>query len=150
MNFPDRAAIGKITRPVPPIADGLPPDFSIGKVTGPRHLPAALRYSLGGVSRLLRETAFRHELLAAVAVYATFAAVGANLSDYLIMAVMTFGLAAVEALNTAIEEIVDRISPEWSSTGLHAKDLGSFAVLCMLAANALMAGCIILKNLPLR
>ncbi|WP_424540689.1 diacylglycerol kinase [Sinorhizobium medicae] len=31
----------------------------------------------------------------------------------------------MEAVNTAIEEIIDRISPEVSDTGKHAKDLGS-------------------------
>ncbi|WP_307959591.1 diacylglycerol kinase [Sinorhizobium medicae] len=34
-------------------------------------------------------------------------------------------LIAMEAVNTAIEEIIDRISPEVSDTGKHAKDLGS-------------------------
>jgi diacylglycerol kinase (ATP) len=43
----------------------------------------------------------------------------------------------VEALNTAIEELVDRVSPEVSRTGKHAKDLGSFAVFCTLAAAGL-------------
>jgi diacylglycerol kinase (ATP) len=42
-----------------------------------------------------------------------------------------------EALNTAIEELVDRVSPELSQTGKHAKDLGSFAVFCMLVAAGL-------------
>ena len=37
-------------------------------------------------------------------------------------------LFATEALNTAIEEIVDRISPEWSLAARNAKDLGSLAV----------------------
>jgi diacylglycerol kinase (ATP) len=43
----------------------------------------------------------------------------------------------VEALNTAIEEVIDRVSPEVSQTGKHAKDLGSFAVFCTLVAAAL-------------
>ncbi|WP_050574904.1 diacylglycerol kinase [Sinorhizobium medicae] len=34
-------------------------------------------------------------------------------------------LIAMEAVNTAFEEIIDRISPEVSDTGKHAKDLGS-------------------------
>ncbi len=37
-------------------------------------------------------------------------------------------LFATEALNTAIEEVVDRISPEWSLAARNAKDLGSLAV----------------------
>lgn len=37
-------------------------------------------------------------------------------------------LFATEALNTAIEEIVDHISPKWSLAVRNAKDLGSLAV----------------------
>jgi diacylglycerol kinase (ATP) len=105
------------------------------KVTGGHHLFAAFGYSLDGVRRLLRETAFRHELLMAIGNIALFAYAGARLPDYLVMVILMLALFAFEALNTAVEEIIDRISPEWSQTGRHAKNLGSFAVLCMLAAN---------------
>jgi diacylglycerol kinase (ATP) len=44
----------------------------------------------------------------------------------------------MEAVNTAIEEIIDRISPEVSDTGKHAKDLGSLAVFCLILANSLL------------
>lgn len=123
------------------------PTRPLAKVTGPRHLVAAFRYSLGGAARLSQETAFRHELIAAIATCGAFIAVGADLRDYIMMAILFLGLIAVEALNTAIEEIIDRISPEWSSTGLHAKNLGSLAVFCLLAANGLMAALIIMSKL---
>ncbi len=116
-------------------------------MTGSRHLAAALGYSLGGAARLLGETAFRHELLAALGIFGSFALVGAGLSDYVSMAVLFLALVAAEALNTAIEEIIDHISPEWSKTGKNAKDLGSFAVFCLLAANGLMAAFVILSRL---
>ncbi|MEB2847820.1 diacylglycerol kinase [Rhizobiales bacterium RZME27] len=155
MTLHDCAPIGKVRKPVTERSDGPVPSRSaspkppigthppIGKVTGSRHLAAALCYSLGGAARLLGETAFRHELLAAVGIFAAFAFVGAGLSDYVSMAVLFLALIATEALNTAIEEIIDRISPEWSQTGRHAKDLGSFAVFCLLAANGLMAAFVI-------
>ncbi len=44
-------------------------------------------------------------------------------------------LAATEALNTAVELIVDRVSPEFSAFAGQAKDLGSFAVFCLLLVN---------------
>ncbi len=109
----------------------------VAKVTGAGHLFAALRYSIAGARRLFKETAFRHEILAAVLIFIIFAVVGAYPRDFLVMAILLFGLAAAEAFNTAIEEIIDRISPEWSSTGMHAKNVGSFAVFCLLAANGL-------------
>jgi diacylglycerol kinase (ATP) len=44
----------------------------------------------------------------------------------------------MEAVNTAIEEIIDRISLEISDTARHAKDLGSLAVFCLLSANSIL------------
>lgn len=151
MTVPDYAPIGTVGRPVTKKADELPPvsispSSPIEKVTGSRHLKAAFGYSLNGALRLLRETAFRHEIIAGVAIFAVFAAVGASFSDYVMMAVVMLGLFAAEALNTAIEEIIDRISPEWSDTGRHAKDLGSFAVFCLLVVNGLTAAFVIIPK----
>ncbi|MND52863.1 Diacylglycerol kinase [compost metagenome] len=154
MTVPDYAPIGTVGRPVTKKADELPPvsispSSPIEKVTGSRHLKAAFGYSLNGALRLLRETAFRHEIIAGVAIFAAFAAVGARLADYVMMAIVMLGLFAAEALNTAIEEIIDRISPEWSETGRHAKDLGSFAVFCLLVVNGLTAAFVIIPKLIL-
>jgi diacylglycerol kinase (ATP) len=146
MTFPDCAAVGEAMRPVTLKADGPPPAPSISKVTGSRHLLAALGYSLGGAGRLLRETAFRHELIACVVIFIAFATVGAEFGEYIAMAILLLALVAVEALNTAIEEIIDRISPEWSNTGMHAKNLGSFAVFCMLSANGLLAAFVVMSH----
>lgn len=152
MTVPDYAPIGTVARPVTKKAEEPPqvsisPSSPIEKVTGSRHLKAAFGYSLNGALRLLRETAFRHEIIAGLSIFAAFAAVGASFSDYIMMAIVMLGLFATEALNTAIEEIIDRISPEWSNTGRHAKDLGSFAVFCMLLANGLTAAFVIIPKL---
>ncbi|AYD03569.1 diacylglycerol kinase [Neorhizobium sp. NCHU2750] len=147
MTIPDCAAIGKVRRAVAETEEGSSPNRPVVKVTGSRHLGAALSYSLSGALRLLRETAFRHEIIAGAAILVVFAIVGAGLSDYVMMVILMLSLVAAEALNTAIEEIIDRISPEWSSTGQHAKDLGSFAVMCLLLANGLMAGFIVISRI---
>jgi diacylglycerol kinase (ATP) len=147
MTISDCAAVGKVGRTVAEAKDGASPSRPVGKVTGSRHLGAAFGYSLGGALRLLRETAFRHEIIAGVAILGIFAIVGAGLSDYVMMLILMLGLFATEALNTAIEEIVDRISPEWSDTGRNAKDLGSFAVFCLLAANGLMAAFVVISRI---
>jgi diacylglycerol kinase (ATP) len=120
---------------VAPAANGAAPE----KVVGAAHLFAASRYSIAGAARLLQETAFRHELQMALGLIVLFAYAGAAASATMILLLLLLGLFAFEAINTAIEEIVDRVSPEWSQTGRHAKDLGSFAVFCMLAANGLYA-----------
>lgn len=109
------------------------------KPTGLAHVLAATRYSLYGAQRLWREAAFRHELLAFAILAAVFAVSAAPLWAYLGASVLLLITVAVESLNTAIEEITDHISPGYSEMAKHAKDMGSFAVCCLVLANGLWA-----------
>lgn len=124
-----------------------PRDSAIKKASGPRRLLAATRYSLQGLARLWGEEAFRTEAVAFALGLLLFALIGADVVDYLIFVILMLLLFAVEALNTAIEELVDRISPEISTVGRHAKDLGSFAVFCLLATNGLFVLYVLAKSL---
>lgn len=117
------------------------------KHTGLSHVFAATRYSLQGMGRLWAEQAFRHEVMALGVGLAVFALVGAPAVHFMVFSVLMLVLFAVEALNTAIEELVDRVSPELSSVGKHAKDLGSFSVFCLLIANGLFLGYSVISNL---
>ena len=107
------------------------------KKQGFAHLLAAGGYSLAGFLRALKESAFRHEIVFFLASLALFGWIGASLPEFLGLVIIFLLMFGVEALNTAIEELVDRISPEVSHTAKHAKDLGSFAVFCTLAAAGL-------------
>ncbi len=107
------------------------------KETGIRHFFAAASYSWAGFWRLVKESAFRQELGAFIGGLVILIWWGAAVERLLIFVVLMLVLFAVEALNTAVEELVDRVSPEYSSAGKHAKDLGSFAVACLIGANAL-------------
>jgi diacylglycerol kinase (ATP) len=109
----------------------------ITKETGIRHFFAAAGYSWGGFRRLLQEAAFRQELVFFVVAEVLLKLAGASLPEILVSVFLFLGLFATEALNTAVEEVIDRISPEISIVGKHAKDLGSFAVFCMLVACGL-------------
>ena len=115
----------------------------IQKKTGIAHLFAAGQYSSQGFRRLIGEAAFRHELLALVVGLGLFAIVGATPLEYLGFVILMLLMFCVEALNTAIEELVDRISPEISTVGRNAKDLGSFAVFCLIVANMLLVGYVV-------
>lgn len=103
------------------------------------HLFAATQYSFNGFLCLFKESAFRQEL--AVAALLLIAYLVANVSPLLIIISICLILVtfAVEALNTAIELIVDRTSPEISDYAKNAKDLGSFATMSLLIANGLFA-----------
>ncbi|MBX9470082.1 MAG: diacylglycerol kinase [Rhizobium sp.] len=119
----------------------------IQKKTGVAHLFAAAQYSAQGFKRLIQESAFRHELLGFVGGLVVFAAIGASLFEFLGFIVLMMLMFSVEALNTAIEELVDRVSPEISTVGRNAKDLGSFAVFCLIIANAAFAVYVVVSRL---
>ncbi|MER0238377.1 diacylglycerol kinase [Fulvimarina sp. MAC8] len=109
------------------------------KEKGLRHLLHSTRYSFAGFVRLSREAAFRQELAAFVGVIIWHLAFGSSLWLFVVQGVAALVLFAVEALNTALEELLDHISPDFSKTAKHGKDLGSFAVACLLTANGLVA-----------
>ncbi|RIX97995.1 diacylglycerol kinase [Aureimonas flava] len=111
------------------------PPLAPAKLRGLAHVFAATRYSLAGLARLASEAAFRHEIALGAVLLGTLAATGASRVDLLIQCGLLLLLAAAEALNTAIELIVDLVSPEVSVLAGQAKDLGSFAVSCVILAN---------------
>lgn len=109
-------------------------------IKGVAHVFAAGQYSVGGVRRLWQETAFRHILLALVACLVLFVALGATYVDFGILLILFFCLVATEALNTAIECVVDHLTPHWAEFARDAKDLGSLATMCLLCANGVFVG----------
>jgi diacylglycerol kinase (ATP) len=124
-----------------------PLDSNIEKAATFRRIIASFRYSMQGFSRLWREAAFRQEVYAFLIGIVIFAIAGAGFADYFIYVILMLVLFCVEALNTAIEELVDRVSPEISVVGRHAKDLGSFAVFCLLCANGLFALYVVVRQI---
>ena len=93
---------------------------------------AATFASIAGIQRLAKEKAFVYEVVGLSILLALFLYVGATYVHMLVLGGLGLAVFAVEAINTAIEIIVDYISPEWSEMAKQAKDLGSFAVSCML------------------
>lgn len=102
--------------------------------SGVAHFFAAAGYSLGGLRRLSRESAFRQEVLLIAGLLVVFVMFGASLPETLGLLAIGLALIAVEALNTALEELVDHLSPGWSQFAKDAKDLGSLAVACTIGA----------------
>jgi diacylglycerol kinase (ATP) len=112
--------------------------------SGIAHFFAAAGYSLGGLQRLFRESAFRQELLLILGLLVLFLALGASLVEILGMLALGLALVAVEALNTALEVLVDHLSPGWSQWAKEAKDLGSLAVACMIGVLVVYAAVVLL------
>ncbi|VDC33878.1 diacylglycerol kinase [Pseudogemmobacter humi] len=100
------------------------------------HILDAAGYSMAGLRRLLQEAAARLELAGIALGCLLFGICGADMTDWIVFAGLSVAVLVVEALNTALEVLTDRISPEWSIEAKQAKDLGSAAV-----ALTLMATC---------
>ncbi|MBJ2151302.1 diacylglycerol kinase [Paracoccus sp. IB05] len=122
---------------IPQGGAGTPPHQKPPRKSGLAHLLAAATYSAAGFRRLLRESAFRQELTIGLIVLAGLALWGVGFVKLLGFAIFLLVLTAVEALNTALEVLVDHLSPDWSEFARDAKDLGSLAVGATLIATAL-------------
>lgn len=109
------------------------------KKKGLDHLFAATTYSLAGLRYIMGETAFRHHVIAGLVLLVLYMIAGVPALHFAVALVIMFVTLSMEAVNTAIELLVDRVSPEFSEFARHAKDLGSFAVFCMLCANGAFA-----------
>lgn len=105
-----------------------------------------LRYSLDGLACLLRERAFREELLVGGILWGiSFWRIGSCGPQALLT--LAWGLVLLtEALNSAIESLVDLLSPQRHSLAKRAKDIGSAAVfIAVLSGFAIFAFCL---NIP--
>jgi diacylglycerol kinase (ATP) len=98
--------------------------------SGIAHFFAAAGYSRAGLQRLTRESAFRQEVALILGLVMVLAVFGASMAEVLGLLALGLLLVAVEALNTALEVLVDHLSPGWSQFAKDAKDLGSLAVAC--------------------
>jgi diacylglycerol kinase (ATP) len=101
------------------------------------HLLAACRYSWKGLKAAVRhEHAFRQELIAALLVIPLGLYLGEGGVEKLLLAGSWILVMIVELLNSAIEAVVDLVSPDYARLAGQAKDLGSAAVFLALVLVA--------------
>ncbi len=98
---------------------------------------------------LMREQAARLELMMLVCSLALLFIVGGRFSDYLVITILHCVLFSIEALNTAVEMLVDRASPKRSKFARNSKDLGSLAVFFLLSAIGLYLTSVLVRVLGL-
>jgi diacylglycerol kinase (ATP) len=92
---------------------------------------------MGGFRRVWHEAAFRQELVGGLVSVLILWWIGTSVMYLAIMVMLVLALLAFEAVNTAIEVLVDHLSPDWSAFAKDAKDLGSAAVFLMICLNAI-------------
>jgi diacylglycerol kinase (ATP) len=103
-----------------------------------RHIVYAAGYSMAGLVFMIRNeiSARIHVVVVSLAVlWLVF--LGRPLSNFLVLLMLACILFALEAVNTAIEVVVDKLSPEQSRFAQIVKDLGSAAVFFILSAGIL-------------
>lgn len=95
------------------------------------HFKSALRCSLSGIrSAFKHEIAFRHDVWLGVLNIIGLVFVHIPCLVKLFLFVLWGGIIVTELINSAIEAVVDLVSPEWNELARDAKDMGSAAVFC--------------------
>jgi diacylglycerol kinase (ATP) len=119
--------------------------------TGAMHLLRAFRYSMAGLrATFVHESAFRQELiLCAVAMPLGFW-LGESAVERALLVGSLLLVLAMELMNTAIENAIDRISRERHELAKRSKDAGSAAVfVSLLLAGFVWLQIVILPRLAL-
>jgi diacylglycerol kinase (ATP) len=108
---------------------------------GPRQLWNALRWSMKGLrAGWQHEASFRLEACLAVVLVPLGLWLGHGALEKLALVLPAFLILSAELLNSAIEAVVDKVSPEFHELAGRAKDMGSAAVFVLLVLLALSWG----------
>ena len=105
----------------------------------------ALGYSRDGLrAAWANEAAFREEVLLAVIAIPLGLWLGSNGIERALLIGSILFVLIVEILNSAVEAVVDKASPEKHELAKRAKDMGSAAVLLSLLNATIVWGCVLL------
>lgn len=116
--------------------------------TGWRHLISATDYSFKGLRAAFRhETAFRQELLVCALLLPLAWWVGQGPVEWILLGGSCLLVLIVELLNSAIENVVDRIGTEHHELSGRAKDISSAAVMLSLVVAGLTWGLLVWQKL---
>ena len=106
---------------------------------GLSHLMAATKYSMQGLKVMLSGVAFRQELIMGVIMLPIiWFALPLGILWKTFMTIIWLMLPTMEIVNTAIEAVVDLVSPDFHPLAGQAKDLGSAGVFCAITANVIV------------
>lgn len=116
--------------------------------TGFRHLINSTRYSFKGLRAAFHgEAAFRQELSLCVILVPLAIWLGREPLEWIALIGSCLLVLIVELLNSAVENVVDRIGPEHHELSGRAKDIGSAAVMLTLCTAGLTWGLLLWARL---
>ncbi|ANB19347.1 diacylglycerol kinase [Dokdonella koreensis] len=111
---------------------------------GPRQIVRALKWSWKGLRAAWSyEASFRLEVLVCVVLLPAGLWLGQGAVEKALLAGSLLLVLAMELLNSAVEAVVDKVSPEFHELAGRAKDMGSAAVFLLLVNVALCWGLIL-------
>lgn len=114
---------------------------------GPRQVWNAFRWSMKGLRAAWRhEASFRLEVMLAVVLIPLGLWLGEGGVEKLLLVLAPLLVLSAELLNSAIEAVVDKVSPDFNELAGRAKDMGSAAVFVLLVLVALSWGLILLPR----
>ena len=115
--------------------------------SGIARLIDAAGYSIRGMKACWQhEAAFRQEIALSIVLFALSFFVAVSLEQWLLLVAPLFLLLMVELLNSAVENVVDRIGDEYHELSGRAKDTASAAVFICLVLIGLCWFTIAWKN----
>ena len=110
----------------------------------PRQLWNALRWSMKGLRAGWRhEASFRLEAMLALVLVPLGLWLGHGPLEKVVLVLPAVLVLSAELLNSAIEAVVDKVSPEFHELAGRAKDMGSAAVFLLLLFTMLCWGLIL-------
>ena len=111
--------------------------------TGIKRIINAFGYSFSGFRQTFKsEAAFRQDLAFCFVMLILSFFVKVTVVQRLLMVGSLFLILLMELVNTAIEAIVDRISPDYHELSKKAKDIGSLLVLIAFVWFFVVLGCV--------
>lgn len=113
--------------------------------TGIARIVAAFVYSLNGLKSGFQEAAFRQEAAGFVILCGVLLVLPLSLAWKAMLFLSTGSVLVVELLNSAIEAVVDLVSPDFHELAGQAKDMGSAAVLLSIAIAVVLWLCAVIN-----
>lgn len=105
---------------------------------GPRQIWRALQWSLKGLRSAWRhEASFRLEAYFFVVLFPLGLWLGDGAIEKVLLSGCLLLVLSMELINSAVEAVVDKVSPEFHELAGRAKDMGSAAVLLLMCNVAL-------------
>lgn len=102
-----------------------------------------LKYSIAGLrSAFSSEFNFRLHILSAIAVIITGFVLDVSSLEWCVLFICIGLVFTAETFNTALEQLVNMVQPEWHPIAGKVKDLASAAVLLSCVASVICAGII--------